>query len=144
MPSDRRPAVPAALAVCAAFLMSPWTSAAATDERDAGPHWWPRSLFPAGVQYDYVYRSAVFADGPSGARDSGSPVGHRVLGRLTVARLWPADGPATTGRLLRMHVSGAPIEPREHADSVGIFYPDDACLSRYNFYFIVYLDKFSL
>lgn len=61
-------------------------------------------LFPTGAQYEYAYRSTVLAgDGHSGARGSG-PVGHRVVGRLSVASLWSAA--ADPGeKLLRLHVS---------------------------------------
>lgn len=60
-------------------------------------------LFPTGVRFEYEFRGTVLADGsssPSGA--AGAAVGHRTVGRLSVANLLPAnDG----SKLLRLHVS---------------------------------------
>lgn len=85
------------LVVFAAFLTCLClTSAAAASGR----------LFPTGVQYEYEFRSTVFADGSSGdegARGSSGPIGHRTVGRLSVASLWSAA--ADEEKLLRLHVS---------------------------------------
>lgn len=113
---DRPTMLPTTVGPSTKLLLCSWlifVAAAADDDRNAvGPE-----LFRAGSLYGYEYRSAVFADGPSGVRDAGGPVGHRVLGRLSVARVWPpADvGPATADRLLSLHVSNRPFVVQKDA-----------------------------
>lgn len=80
---------------CAAFLSS-WlclTLASAVQ------------LLPAGVQYEYDLASTVLVDGSSGQTAGGSPVGHRVVGQLTVANVWPA----ADEKLLQLNVSKTKI-----------------------------------
>lgn len=58
-------------------------------------------LFPVGVEYEYDFQSSVLADGSSGQSTDGSPIGHRVISRLSVANIWSSDAE----KLLRLQVS---------------------------------------
>ncbi|XP_025199108.1 microsomal triglyceride transfer protein large subunit [Melanaphis sacchari] len=57
-------------------------------------------LFSSGVRYEYESTTTVLA---GGSADNRNPeVGHRVVGRLSVERLWPATETAGE-KLLRLH-----------------------------------------
>lgn len=58
-------------------------------------------LFPVGVEYEYDFHSSVLSDGSSGQAADDSPIGHRVIGRLSVANVWSSSA----DKLLRLQVS---------------------------------------
>lgn len=105
---SHRRVVFAALLVASCWCLSTIPPATAVEDLPPPPPDRGSRLFPARVQCEYEFLSSVLVDGSSRrvAADDGSrsPVGHRVVGRLSVANLWSAARD-DDDKLLRLHVS---------------------------------------